>query len=112
MKQVNILGYGVNAIEHLTLNAITVLENSDLVLALAANAETELLSKFSSKIKNISFLYKDGDKDIDNYYRIYTKTLSLLEYHKNITILVAGHPRLGVTLTKLFEIQAEKNNYK
>ena len=111
MKHINIVGCGVNILDHLTLNAITVLGHSELVLALVTNAEIEILSKYCLNIVNITPLYKDGDKDTDNYYRIYKNTISHLEHFNNITLLVPGHPRLGVTLTQLFEIQSEKCNY-
>ncbi|KTC98353.1 methylase, partial [Legionella feeleii] len=87
------------------------LENTELVLALANNSEIDLLSKYCKRIISIKTLYVDGDKDIDNYYRIYRKTISYLKDFKNISLLVAGHPRFGVTLTQLFEIQASKENY-
>lgn len=111
MKHINIVGCGVNVLDHLTLNAITVLGHSELVLALVTNAEIEILSKYCLNIINITPLYKDGDKDTENYYRIYKNTLSHLNHFNNISLLVPGHPRLGVTLTQLFEIQSEKNNY-
>lgn len=111
MKQINIIGYGINVLDHLTLRAIKDLENSELVLALANNKEIELLSNYCKKIISIKPLYIDGDRDIDNYYRIYKKTTSYLMDFNNISLLVAGHPRFGVTLTQLFEIQASKENY-
>ncbi len=111
MKYINVVGYGVNAVEHLTLEAIMVLERSEVVLALATNEEINVLRRYCLKIVSITSLYKDGDKDTNNYSRIYQNTISYLKSYNNITLLVPGHPRLGVTLTQIFEIQAEKCNY-
>lgn len=111
MKHINIVGCGVNVLDHLTLNAINVLQQSELVLALVTNAEIEILSKYCLNIINITTLYKDGDKDTENYYRIYKNTISHLEHFNHITLLVPGHPRLGVTLTQLFEDQSVKYNF-
>lgn len=111
MKNINIIGYGINVLDHLTLRAIKDLESSELVLALANNKEIDILSRYCKKIISIKSLYKDGDRDIDNYHRIYKETTSHLMDFNNISLLVAGHPRFGVTLTQLFEIQASKENY-
>ena len=111
MKYINVVGYGVNAVKHLTLEAIMVLERSEVVLTLSTNEEINVLRKYCLKIVNITSLYKDGDKDANNYSRIYQNTISYLKSHNNITLLIPGHPRLGVTLTQIFEIQAEKCDY-
>ena len=58
MKHINIVGCGVNVLDHLTLNAITVLGHSELVLALVTNAEIEILSKYCLNIINIYFWCK------------------------------------------------------
>lgn len=111
MKNINIIGYGINALEHLTLRAIKDLEDSEVVLTLANNEEIDILSKYCKKIISIKPLYKDGDKDTDNYYRIYKKTISYLSDCNNVSLLIAGHPRIGVTLTQLFELQSKKENF-
>jgi precorrin-2 methylase len=58
MKYINVVGYGVNAVEHLTLEAIMVLERSEVVLALATNEEINVLRRYCLKIVSITSLYK------------------------------------------------------
>ncbi len=59
-------------------------------------------------LKNIIFidqLYQDNVKDNDNYERIYSFIMSKSKEFKQISLLLQGHPLVGVTLSQRFKKQ-------
>lgn len=103
-KQISIIGRGMDPKKHLTLEAIDHLKNADVILGIESEVESwrEITDTFQLKtIKVIENLYQNGAKDIDNYQAFINLIEKLTFQYDRIALLIAGHPRLGVTFAKL-----------
>lgn len=58
------------------------------------------------EIDDVSELYKDQDRDINNYNRFIEYILKLTSEYEHLAILVPGHPLLGVTFIDLLKDRA------
>ncbi|WP_374079187.1 SAM-dependent methyltransferase [Bdellovibrio bacteriovorus] len=104
MKTITVIGRGLDPAKHLTLEALRALKNADIVLGIEPEKESwlKLQAEFNlPEIKDIGFLYKNGAKDFDNYNSFVSYIFSTSEQHDNVVLLVAGHPRLGVTFAQM-----------
>lgn len=99
MATLRIVGCGQTASEHLTLAGCKAILNGDLVFTLH---NEELSSILNGKFSNVVFetlddLYVDSDVDTENYTRIASRIVAALEEFSNVTLVVSGHPRFGVS---------------
>ncbi|XGC80102.1 SAM-dependent methyltransferase [Bdellovibrio bacteriovorus] len=104
MSTITVIGRGLDPAKHLTLEAIRTLQNADVVLGIEPEKESwaALAREFSFPvIQDIGFLYKNGAKDFDNYNEFISHILHVADRHRKVVLLVAGHPRLGVTFAQL-----------
>lgn len=113
-KKISIVGRGMDPQKNLTLAAIRCLKSADCVLGIEPQTQTwaDLQKEFSlPEIHDVSSLYVNGAHDLDNYRHFIAHVLELSEKHSHVSLLVAGHPRLGVTfiaeLSKAVQGQAE-----
>lgn len=110
MKKVTIIGRGLDPEKHLSLAALSALKHADIVLGIEPESEAwaRIRKEFKlPEITDIAFLYKNGAKDLDNYNLFIEHILKMSQQHQNVVLLVAGHPRLGVTFAQL--LSNEKN---
>lgn len=104
MSTITVIGRGLDPAKHLTLEAIRALRSADVVLGIEPEKESwkALAQEFSfPPIQDIGFLYKNGAKDFDNYNEFINHILHVADRHRKVVLLVAGHPRLGVTFAQL-----------
>jgi uncharacterized protein YabN with tetrapyrrole methylase and pyrophosphatase domain len=110
--QITVAGLGIKEIKQLTLETLTAVRASNAVLVLPVTDETrvaELEALTGKPVINVKSLYRDDAIDTENYGNIVSATLRAAEEHGDVTLLVPGHPRLGVTLVNWLEkLQAEK----
>lgn len=110
-KTINIIGRGLNPKKHLTLEGLSALKRSDLILGIESEKETWVnLSETHNfpTICDISSLYINGDEDINNYRRFINYVLTQSQHHQTISLLVAGHPCLGVSFVKLLQLTVKE----
>lgn len=108
-KRLTIVGRGVDPAKHLTLDAIRALRSADRILGIEPEHETwlQLRAEFDlPEIESVASLYQDKANDFDNYRRFIDYALELTRRHSNVALLVAGHPRLGVTFLQLLSRMA------
>ena len=106
--QISIIGRGVDPRRHLSLEALNALRRADLIIGIEPETEfwNSLAQEYALKpILDVSHLYRAGAKDLNNYQAFIEYILSSATEHQNIAVLVAGHPRLGVTFAQLLEKQ-------
>ncbi len=106
MKKISIVGRGIDPAKHLTLNAIECLQKAEIVFGIEPEKQTwmNLQNRFNIKsIEDISSLYKCGEKDLNNYHSFIHFIFDKIKNHQHIALLIAGHPRLGVTFSQLLE---------
>ncbi|MGE7926850.1 SAM-dependent methyltransferase [Lysinibacillus xylanilyticus] len=110
---INILGLGVRGKKQLTLESLSIMRNSDMILYFPMEVNFESWLKESvciKKAESLAPLYIEGAIDIENYKRIVNRIIEVSESQKNIAILVPGHPYLGVTWVKMLKrVAIEKN---
>lgn len=109
MATINIIGRGVDPAKHLTLSALKLLQSAEKVVGIESEAFfwEELHKNFGvPEVEHLGSLYSSRDKDTDNYNRFVDHVLVLSSKFSNIALLVAGHPRLGVTFIELLKKRA------
>jgi uncharacterized protein YabN with tetrapyrrole methylase and pyrophosphatase domain len=57
-------------------------------------------------VEDLTPYYVDGDVDNRNYERIVGRVVEAAHEHGDVALLMAGHPRVGVTLVSLLERRA------
>jgi uncharacterized protein YabN with tetrapyrrole methylase and pyrophosphatase domain len=105
MKKLNIVGSGMNMKDDFTLGALEAIKKSDISYYVDS-FDPELVENYnvsSKKIFDLNDLYVDGDIDMNNYQRIFKHVINSFKSHNIITFIVGGHPRVGVSLTDMFE---------
>jgi uncharacterized protein YabN with tetrapyrrole methylase and pyrophosphatase domain len=98
--KISIIGRGINPNQHLTVGAIRALRAADKVIGIEPEqaAWANLQQEFGlPAIEDVSHLYENGARDQDNYNRFIAHVVGLSATCQNLVLLVAGHPRLGVT---------------
>lgn len=106
MKVITIVGRGLDPEKHLSLQALRTLKQADIILGIEPETESwaKLQQEFGfSNIIDVGFLYKNGAKDLDNYQSFINHIFSTLHNNNNVVLLVAGHPRVGVTFAQLLD---------
>lgn len=104
MKTITVVGRGMDPAKHLTLDGIRALKQADIVLGIEPETEAwaALKQEFGvPDVQDVGCLYKNGAKDADNYSSFINHILSVSETQQNTVLVVAGHPRLGVTFAQM-----------
>lgn len=104
MKKITVVGRGLDPAKHLSLEAIRVLKQVDILMGIEPETESwkAIREEFNiPKIIDISALYLNGAKDLQNYSSFLSHVFEALKTHDHIALLVAGHPRVGVTFAQL-----------
>lgn len=105
-KRITIVGRGLDPGKHLTVAAIRALRQADRVIGIETELEAWALleNEFDlPRITDVARLYEDGGKDLDNYHRFVDFIITNMESVQHLCLLVAGHPRLGVTFIELLK---------
>lgn len=105
-RKITIIGRGIDPAKNLSLAAIRALKTADRVIGIEPEKETwrALRDEFGlPEIHDVSGLYIDGHRDSDNYDRFIKYVLGLSDRYPNLVLLIAGHPRLGVTFLRKLE---------
>lgn len=109
---ITIAGLGVKNADHFTIETISRLKESKKVYILGPPSEA-VKSKLSEygilNYKHILHLYHDETKDQINYKRIYNFLLEEREKEGSISLLIPGHPSVGVSLTQMLKSSEGKN---
>lgn len=109
---INIIGMGVRGRKQLTLESIKTIKGSSFILFFSMEKSLqEWLSNTLeiSQSESLDALYKHGDIDKENYKRISNKITNMGEKYRNISVLVPGHPYIGVTWIRELDELAKKN---
>lgn len=104
MSKISIVGRGIDPAKHLSLSAIRTLRIADKVVGIEPEKEfwKELQNEFGVlEIEDLASFYRSQDDDTVNYQRFVDHVLSLSTKHQHLALLVAGHPRLGVSFIEL-----------
>jgi uncharacterized protein YabN with tetrapyrrole methylase and pyrophosphatase domain len=108
-KKVTVIGRGLDPSRHVNLAAIEAMKISDVVTGVEFDLDSwkTICTRFGlPEIDHSPFTYQSDAKDTDNYQAYVEKILTLIERCNHVSILVSGHPRLGVTLCSLLEKEA------
>ncbi len=112
--KLTIVGQGIRAFEQITLEGLAALQSCKKVLYLSVNGDDEnleFLRKWNiQNFENIKALYEDSALDQENYQRLLDKVIEETQKEENVSLLIPGHPRVGVTLVKWLENQKAKLN--
>lgn len=104
MNTLRIIGAGIAGVLHFTKQALNEINACKKVLWLGTvEGMNTLAEKHHWLGEEITHLYVDGAVDNDNYFRICQKIAEEIKNHGDITLVVLGHPRFGVTIIQ--EIQ-------
>ncbi len=112
VSKISIIGRGIDPAKHLSLSAIRALQVADKVVGIESEMEfwQELQKEFGIReIEDLGSLYRSQDNDMINYGRFVDHVLSLSSTTCHLALLVAGHPRLGVTFVELLKKRAPKH---
>lgn len=112
MPKITIIGRGVDPAKHLSISALKVLQKVDRIVGIESEMEfwSELQKDFKiPQVEDLRSLYRSQDKDMVNYYRFVDTVLDISSKCPHLALLVAGHPRLGVTFIDLLKAKASNN---
>lgn len=101
--KLSLIGRGVRPWEHLTLAGLRALRSADVALGIEPDqgAWQALSQEFAlPPIRSLDFLYRDGLSDEANYKAFHAFILDVCEHYEHVALLLAGHPRLGVTIAR------------
>lgn len=115
-KNLTIIGAGISGPDQLTLEALAVLKEVDLVLSFA-HSEKRMKHFFDfykiSNVKYLDHLYENKKSDHDVYKILFSEILEVTNTVTNTALVMSGHPRLGVTLVQwLARIENNSINVK
>lgn len=111
--KITVAGLGVREISQLTLEALEVCKRAEAILMIpvVASGVSERLTELTGRpVYDLKSLYEDHTQDTENYQRISTQVMQLVQKHKNVVLLVPGHPRIGVTLVGDLESKCRDGN--
>lgn len=112
MSKISIIGRGVDPAKHLSISALRTLQKADRVVGIESEMEfwSELQKDFQiPKVEDLRSLYRSQDKDMINYHRFVDCVLDISSKCSHLALLIAGHPRLGVTFIDLLKTKASKD---
>src|SRR6266540_2093615 len=97
---IRVVGYGVRVVKHLTFEAIEHIQAASKVLyfpTIMSEMQWLLERLQVGQHEDLSPLYFDGGRDVENYERVVTKVVSDARLYGDVAFLLPGHPRIGVT---------------
>lgn len=106
MSKITIVGRGLDPSKHLSLEALEAIKKADKILGIESEKDfwIELQSNLKIKeIEDISYLYVNNAKDTENYQSFVDLIIKLSIEFKSIVLLVAGHPRVGVSFISMLQ---------
>lgn len=112
MTTISIIGRGIDPAKHLSIEGIEALRLAEVIVGIESENHfwKELQKKYGiQEVLALDDLYKNDDKDLINYNRFVNYILDLSKKYNNIALLVAGHPRVGVTFIELLKKQVQEN---
>jgi hypothetical protein len=101
-----IVGTGIKRPQQLTLEGVTAIKNAKRVLHITASEQAidALLDGLgAANRRSLEQLYRVGTLDQDNYERLAREVVLEVERWDDVALLLYGHPRLGVSVTRLIE---------
>lgn len=111
MKKLQLIGVGTRRFSQITLEALEALRNSDSVCYIEVSKEQ--IKQYLNKEVCFVDLHNDylsTRLDVENYKSMLKSTISQLKTHDTVSVVVAGHPRLGVFITSALEVWCHNNN--
>jgi uncharacterized protein YabN with tetrapyrrole methylase and pyrophosphatase domain len=98
--KITVIGRGMNSEQHLTLAGVRALREAGKVIGIEPETAAWLALREEFQlpaVEDISHLYRPDSRDVENYERFVARALELSAEHPRLALLVAGHPRLGVS---------------
>lgn len=103
MHRLSIIGMGTKGSSQLTLEGLTRLRECKKIFSFYEGDLKIFFSAHNIKhFESISDLYTDGGIDTENYQRIFDKIVTSIPVYSDVSIVVQGHPRVGVTFAQWF----------
>lgn len=104
MKKLQIIGVGTRRFSQMTLEALEALKQSDCVCFIEVSKE-QIRQYLDSDIKLVDLHndYHSDRRDIENYKSMIKSIIKEVALHNTTSVVVAGHPRLGVFITSALE---------
>lgn len=113
--KITVAGLGIQEVDQMTLQTWDMIRSADVILVLPITSKSTLLrlERLTDKpVIDLKSLYREGEKDEVNYGRIFETVLSYAASHREIALLVPGHPRIGVTLVTWLQVEKDKKGYE
>lgn len=104
MKKLSIVGIGTKRFSQITLEALAQIQASHAICFIETSEA--IIKEYVSGAKqfvNLDPHYKTDRTDLENYKSMMKAIITTLAAHEHVSFIVAGHPRLGVFLTKALE---------
>lgn len=113
MQVIRVIGSGLLGRLHITLEASEHLMATRKALCLGTNfGIMPWLQQNGVYAENVNYLYVDGARDDDNYARIIGKIYSDLALFGDVTLIVPGHPRVGVSIVQTLSTDVVKGQFE
>ncbi len=111
-KTICIVGRGVDPTKHLSLIALNKLQMSDKIIGIESEKSFWKKQQIECNLPNIEYiehLYSSSDMDLVNYDRFVAYVLDLSSQYVFLSLLVAGHPLLGVSFIERLKTKIPRN---
>jgi uroporphyrin-III C-methyltransferase len=106
MSQLIVVGSGIKAGAHMTLETKSWIENADVVLYLAADPVTQhQITSLNKNTRSLFDCYHDGEYRFDAYRRMIGAALRALQEYQLVCVVFYGHP--GVFVYPSFQMMHE-----
>lgn len=112
MSKISIIGRGLDPAKHLSLLALKTLQRANKIVGIESEKEfwLQLQEEFGiCAIEDLGSFYRSEDRDAVNYLRFVDYVLDLSSRFSHLALLIAGHPRLGVTFVELLKKSSPRN---
>ncbi len=109
MKKLSIVGVGTKRFSEITLAALAEIQTSQAICYIETEAAT--IKKYvpgEHQLVNLDPFYRSDRSDIENYKQMMKAIIATLQAYDLVCFIVAGHPRLGVFLTKALEAWGDR----
>ncbi len=104
MKKLNILGIGTKRFTQITLEALAQIQASKAICFIeTSEAIIKQYVPGNQVMVNLNPYYKTDRTDLENYKDMMKTIIKTVAQFEQVSFIVAGHPRLGVFLTKALE---------
>jgi hypothetical protein len=106
-----VVGSGQIPEQHLTVSGLDAISKAELVLDFSGSETDFIRESCRGKYRSIMALYKLGGLDQENYDAIKSEVIREVRSGLNVTLVLQGHPRIGVTLSNIFKIENVEPKY-